>query len=242
MITLKDIAEKTGGVLKGDGNVIIRRIMSMHEAQEGDITFLSQKGFEKYLKDTRASAIIVGNDVKADEYAEKNLIIVKNPGIAYAKAAQMFHKGYPKGMGISSLACISKSAEISDTASIYPYVFVGEGSKICNDVVLYPFVHIGEHVLIEDGTILYPHVTVYDDVKIGNGAVIAANSFVNQNVPDYAIVAGIPAKIIRYRFSSDEIDFLLKFKWWEKDIFWLKNNKDLMLDIKLLMDKYNGDH
>ncbi|HOF57018.1 MAG TPA: UDP-3-O-(3-hydroxymyristoyl)glucosamine N-acyltransferase [Syntrophorhabdaceae bacterium] len=183
MITLKDIAEKTGGVLKGDGNVIIRRIMSMHEAQEGDITFLSQKGFEKYLKDTRASAVIVGNDVKADEYAEKNLIIVKNPGIAYAKVAQMFHKGYPKGMGISSLACISKSAEISDTASIYPYVFVGEGSKICKDVVLYPFVHIGEHVLIEDGTILYPHVTVYDDVKIGknviihSGAVLGSDGF-----------------------------------------------------------------
>ena len=95
---------------------------------------------------------------------------------------------------------------------------------------------IGSDVWIGANTI------ICDDVKIGNGAVIAANSFVNQNVPDYAIVAGIPAKIIRYRFSSDEIDFLLKFKWWEKDIFWLKNNKDLMLDIKLLMDKYNGDY
>jgi len=183
MITLKDIAEKTGGVLKGDGNVIIRRIMSMPEAQEGDITFLSQKGYMKYLKDTKASAVIVGNDVKADDYADKNLIIAKNPGIAYAKVAQMFHKGYPKGMGISPLAYVSKGAEISDTASIYPYVFVGEGSKICENVVLYPFVYVGEHVVIEDGTILYPHVTVYDDVKIGkrvivhSGAVLGSDGF-----------------------------------------------------------------
>ena len=77
MITLKDIAEKTGGVLKGDGNVIIRRIMSMHEAQEGDITFLSQKGFEKYLKDTRASAIIVGNDVRRMNMQRKTLSLSK---------------------------------------------------------------------------------------------------------------------------------------------------------------------
>lgn len=83
---------------------------------------------------------------------------------------------------------------------------------------------------------------IADDVKIGNGAVVAANSFVNIDVPDYAIVGGTPAKILKYRFSTEEINFLLKLKWWEKDISWLQNNKDLMLDIKLLMDKYNGDY
>lgn len=155
----------------------------MPEAQEGDITFLSQKGYVKYLKDTKASAVIVGNDFNTDDCGDKNLIIAKNPGLAYAKAAQMFHRGYPKGKGVSPLAHVSQDAEISKTASVYPYVYIGEGSKIGDKVVLYPFVHVGEHVVIEEDTILYPHVTVYDDVKIGkrvivhSGAVLGSDGF-----------------------------------------------------------------
>jgi virginiamycin A acetyltransferase len=52
-------------------------------------------------------------------------------------------------------------------------------------------------------------------VKIGNGAVIAANSHVVKDVPDYAIVGGNPAKIIKYRFSETQIEKLLSIKWWE---------------------------
>ena len=52
-------------------------------------------------------------------------------------------------------------------------------------------------------------------VTIGHGAVIAALSFVNKDVPPYAIVGGIPAKIIRFRFSEDVIAELIELKWWE---------------------------
>lgn len=172
MIKLKEIAEKTGGILKGDGNIVIKRIAAMPYATEGDLAFLSQKSYEKYLMDSKASAIIVGEDTRLDDYRDKNFIVAKNPGLAYAKAAQMFHKGYPEGKGISPLACISKSAEISKTANIYPYVYVADGAKIGENVVLYPFVHIGEDAVLGSGTILYPHVTVYDGVKIGNNVII----------------------------------------------------------------------
>lgn len=52
-------------------------------------------------------------------------------------------------------------------------------------------------------------------IKIGNGAVIGANSFVNKDVPDYTVVVGSPAKIIKYRFSTDQIKFLNDSKWWD---------------------------
>lgn len=54
-------------------------------------------------------------------------------------------------------------------------------------------------------------------VKIGNGAVIGANSFVNSDVPDYAIVAGSPAKIIRFRFNMEQQEIINKSRWWEQD-------------------------
>lgn len=55
-------------------------------------------------------------------------------------------------------------------------------------------------------------------VKVGNGAVIGANSFVNKDVPDFAIVAGSPAKVLKYRFSDEIIQEINKSKWWEKDL------------------------
>lgn len=54
-------------------------------------------------------------------------------------------------------------------------------------------------------------------VKVGDGAIIGANSFVNKDVPDFAIFAGTPAKLIRYRFSDEIIEEIKKTSWWEKD-------------------------
>lgn len=87
-------------------------------------------------------------------------------------------------------------------------------------------VHIGNDVWIGARAI------IVDGVRIGDGAVIAAGAVVTKDVPPYAIVAGVPAKIIRYRFAEDIIDKLLTIKWWDKDIEWLKSHIELFADIK----------
>lgn len=58
-------------------------------------------------------------------------------------------------------------------------------------------------------------VTIRRGVKIGHGAIIGANAFVNKDVPPYAIVGGLPAKLIRYRFPKEVIARLLELNWWE---------------------------
>jgi virginiamycin A acetyltransferase len=55
-------------------------------------------------------------------------------------------------------------------------------------------------------------------VKVGNGAVIGANSFVNIDVPEFAIVAGSPARIIKYRFNPDQISIINESEWWNLDL------------------------
>jgi chloramphenicol O-acetyltransferase type B len=55
---------------------------------------------------------------------------------------------------------------------------------------------------------------VLDGVRVGDGAIVAANAVVTTDVPPYAIVGGVPAKILRYRFSREKIDHLLSLQWW----------------------------
>jgi acetyltransferase-like isoleucine patch superfamily enzyme len=77
--------------------------------------------------------------------------------------------------------------------------------------------HTNGDVIIGNDVWVGGGVTIMSGVTIGDGAVIAANSHVVKDVPPYAIVGGNPAKVIRYRFSEEQIEKLLKIKWWVWD-------------------------
>ena len=85
------------------------------------------------------------------------------------------------------------------------------------------YTSIGNDVWIASGA------RVFRKVKIGDGACIGAGAVVTKDVPPYAIVAGVPAKIIKYRFPDKFIEELLKIKWWDWSTDILMKNMDLIL-------------
>lgn len=89
-------------------------------------------------------------------------------------------------------------------------------------------VWVGSHVLINGG------------VHVGDGACIAAGAVVVKDVPPYAIVGGVPAKVIRYRFSPDVIEELLRLKWWNMDEELLKQHISFFQTDKIDIDALKG--
>jgi acetyltransferase-like isoleucine patch superfamily enzyme len=80
-------------------------------------------------------------------------------------------------------------------------------------------IYVGNSVWIGDDVIVLP------DVKIGDGAIIGAGSVVTKDVVPFSIVAGVPARIIKKRFSDDVIDVLMEIKWWDWSLEKIKRNK-----------------
>ena len=77
-------------------------------------------------------------------------------------------------------------------------------------------------------------------IKIADGAVVMAHAVVTKDVPPFAIVGGIPARIIDYRYSEEDRRFLLNTKWWNNTSEWFKVNWKLLTDLKEYKKYYNS--
>ena len=95
---------------------------------------------------------------------------------------------------------------------------------------------IGNDVWIGD------RVTLIAGATIGDGAVILAGAVVTKDVPPYAIVGGVPAKVLYFRYSEEDINWLLSIKWWDNTPGWFKEHWELLNDIEELKGYYETNH
>jgi chloramphenicol O-acetyltransferase type B len=133
------------------------------------------------------------------------------------------------GLGRHPVDFISTSPVFFSTAKQCGTTFV-ERNQFAEeaDTFIGHDVWIGARVYIKDG------------VRIGNGAIVGAGAVVVKDVPDYAIVGGVPAKLIRYRFKPDVIEKLLEIKWWNWDVTKIKNAKALFSQphVELFLEQF----
>ena len=176
MIKLREIASRVGGVLAGDGEADITGIAALKEARKGDVTFLLNKGFEKFLAGSEATAVVAGKGTDPVLLAGKNAVLVENPGVAYAEVAALFEKKRDVQRGVSPDARVAPDAVVSAKAAVLPYACVESGAVIEEDAVVHPFCFIGPDVRVGAGTVIYPNVSVYGGTRIGKRVIIHAGA------------------------------------------------------------------
>ena len=110
--------------------------------------------------------------------------------------------------------------------------YFGEGViKACKNEWLKSIgsdVYIGANAFINASTV----------TSIGDGAIIGSGAVVLEDVPPFAVVVGVPAKIKRYRFSDEMIEALLRVKWWNWTVEEINKNADVLMSPELFMKKY----
>lgn len=169
--TLKEIAKFINGELVGDGGIAIKEIKSIEEAQDGDLSVLISSKYEEALAQSRASAFLVPKDIKNTH--NRNVIKVDFPSIALSKViALVMPEAIPHPKGIHKTAIISESASIGNNVAIGPYVVISDKVVIGNNTIIYPYCYVGKGSKIGVGCIFYPNVVIREMVVIGNRVII----------------------------------------------------------------------
>ena len=192
--TLGELAKYVDGQVRGDPNIIIKSASTLGRAEDGDISFLANRKYEKQVQTTKASAVIVDKETTAD--ATVPLLRTEDSYYAFMQIMILLH-GHRKHkkIGVSPRASISDSAKVGADCHIYDFAIIADEAKIGNGCIIYGGVHIGEGAQIGNDCIIYPNVTIYDGCKIGNRVIINANSAIGEDGFGYASHKGIHHKI-----------------------------------------------
>lgn len=170
--TANQIATLLGGQVEGNPDVLVNQLAKIEEGQEGALAFLSNPKYEHFLYETKASVVIVNQDLELAKPIQTSLIRVKDAYSAFSELLRIYEHLRNDQSGIEEPNYIHESAHIGQDVYIGAFSYIGRGTVIGDKVKVYPHVYIGDGVVIGDNSILYPGVKVYYDSKIGRNVVL----------------------------------------------------------------------
>jgi UDP-3-O-[3-hydroxymyristoyl] glucosamine N-acyltransferase len=162
-ITLSELVQGLDVTIMGDPACIITSVAPLHQAGEGDISFLSNPQYRKYLSATAATAVILTKDDAS--VCKTNAVVCDNPYFTYAKIAGHFDTKPQVCPGIHPSAVIGEGCQIHPAAHIGPNCSLGDG------------VSIGEDTILDAGVTIYHHVSIGKRCRLASGVVVGSDGF-----------------------------------------------------------------
>lgn len=180
---LKRLAEKLGCELRGDGSVEVTSAATLERAREGDITFLANHIYRKFLDKTNASAIILGND---ENYERIPTLRSDQPYLLFARTLEILYTDPPRERVVADSANIASDAVIPSSVKVSELCFVGARSALGENTILEPQVHIGNDVTVGANCHFYPGVVILNRCVIGDNVILHAGVIVGADGFGYA--------------------------------------------------------
>ncbi|WP_410686623.1 UDP-3-O-(3-hydroxymyristoyl)glucosamine N-acyltransferase [Avibacterium paragallinarum] len=181
--SLEELAQQIGATIRGNANVLIDSIAPLDKAQSNQLTFISNIKFRDLLAQSQAGILVVSeNDVEFCS-PESNLLIVKDPYVAYAVLAQYMDSTPKAAADIAPSAVISASAKLGENVSIGANAVIEDDVELGDNVIIGAGCFIGKGAKIGANTQLWANVNIYHQVQIGehcliqSGAVIGSDGF-----------------------------------------------------------------
>ncbi len=175
--------ETAGGMAGSAGEIEISGVAKIEEARQGDITFLANPKYGKFLGTTLASAVIIGKSVRDVAGGKAPVYLrVDDPYASFLKVLLLFHPpGEPLPPGIHPTAAIDPGAAIGKDVRIGAHAVVNGGCRIADRAVILHGVVLGKNVEIGEGTLIYPNVSVYEGCRIGARVIVHAGTVIGSD-------------------------------------------------------------
>lgn len=175
------IAALVNGSVEGNPDVMVEQLAKIEEASNGSLSFLSNPKYEQYLYTTKASIIIVNDDLKLDRPVEGTIVRVKNAYLAFSTLLELYNKMRLDKTGIEEYAFIHPSAKVGKNAYVGAFSYVDKDAVIGDNCKVYPHVYIGDNAKIGNDTTLFPGVSVYFDCVIGERVIIHSGTVIGSD-------------------------------------------------------------
>jgi len=181
--TAQQISDLINGKVEGNPEVTISYVSKIEEGKPGTISFLSNPLYTHYIYNTKASIVLINNDVELEKAVKPTLIRVENAYSAFAEILEAYNQIKLNKSGISPSAFIDPEARIGENVYIGEFAVISKNAVIENNAKIYPQVFLGENVRIGTNTTLFAGVKIYSDNIVGgdciihSGAVIGSDGF-----------------------------------------------------------------
>ncbi|WP_060515198.1 UDP-3-O-(3-hydroxymyristoyl)glucosamine N-acyltransferase [Pseudomonas sp. NBRC 111132] len=192
-MTLGQLAEALGATLKGPEALQITGLATLQEAGPGQLSFLANPQYRKYLDNCQAGAVLL-KAADAESFAG-NALIVADPYQAYARISHLFDPKPKAVAGIHPSAVVAEDAQVDASASVGPFAVIESGARIEADVSIGAHCFVGARCVVGEGGWLAPRVTLYHDVTIGKRVVIQSGAVIGGEGFGFANEKGIWRKI-----------------------------------------------